>query len=55
MATQLGSTPMAAFQICLQTWLAYSLLADGLAFAGQVREPCVSLVVNLLYWKLDDI
>ncbi|PWZ45765.1 Protein DETOXIFICATION 42 [Zea mays] len=35
MATQLGSTPMAAFQICLQTWLAYSLLADGLAFAGQ--------------------
>ncbi|ONM27658.1 Protein DETOXIFICATION 42 [Zea mays] len=35
MAAQLGSTPMAAFQICLQTWLAYSLLADGLAFAGQ--------------------
>ncbi|PWZ33585.1 Protein DETOXIFICATION 42 [Zea mays] len=35
MATQLGSTPMAAFQICLQTWLAYSLLADGLAFVGQ--------------------
>nr|TKV93089.1 hypothetical protein SEVIR_9G203100v2 [Setaria viridis] len=30
-----GSTPMAAFQICLQTWLACSLLADGLAFAGQ--------------------
>lgn len=26
---------MAAFQICLQTWLACSLLADGLAFAGQ--------------------
>ncbi|PWZ30630.1 Protein DETOXIFICATION 42 [Zea mays] len=35
MAAQLGSTPMVAFQICLQTWLAYSLLADGLAFAGQ--------------------
>ncbi|CAL4925718.1 unnamed protein product [Urochloa decumbens] len=35
MAARLGSTPMAAFQICLQTWLACSLLADGLAFAGQ--------------------
>ncbi|CAN6293061.1 unnamed protein product [Urochloa humidicola] len=35
MAARLGSTPMAAFQICLQTWLACSLLADGLAFSGQ--------------------
>ncbi|KAL6857273.1 hypothetical protein ACP4OV_018655 [Aristida adscensionis] len=35
MAARLGSTPMAAFQICLQIWLACSLLADGLAFAGQ--------------------
>ncbi|TVU30750.1 hypothetical protein EJB05_22387 [Eragrostis curvula] len=35
MAARLGSTPMAAFQICLQIWLASSLLADGLAFAGQ--------------------
>ncbi|PWZ56905.1 hypothetical protein Zm00014a_011384 [Zea mays] len=35
MVARLGSTPMAAFQICLQTWLACSLLADGLAFAGQ--------------------
>ncbi|OVA19421.1 Multi antimicrobial extrusion protein [Macleaya cordata] len=30
-----GSTSMAAFQICLQIWLATSLLADGLAVAGQ--------------------
>jgi hypothetical protein len=43
MAARLGSTPMAAFQICLQTWLACSLLADGLAFAGQVRELFLSL------------
>ena len=47
MAARLGSTPMAAFQICLQTWLACSLLADGLAFAGQVREPfCFSLLLT---------
>lgn len=36
MAARLGSTPMAAFQICLQVWLTSSLLADGLAVAGQV-------------------
>nr|AWW07048.1 MATE2-1BL [Triticum aestivum]AWW07054.1 MATE2-1BL [Triticum aestivum] len=35
MAARVGSTQMAAFQICLQIWLASSLLADGLAFAGQ--------------------
>ncbi|XP_073008002.1 protein DETOXIFICATION 42-like [Typha latifolia] len=35
MAAREGSIPMAAFQICLQIWLATSLLADGLAVAGQ--------------------
>ncbi|KAI3471666.1 hypothetical protein Pfo_028316 [Paulownia fortunei] len=35
LAAKLGSTSMAAFQICLQVWLATSLLADGLAVAGQ--------------------
>ncbi|KAH6824169.1 MATE efflux family protein [Perilla frutescens var. hirtella] len=35
MAARLGSTEMAAFQVCLQVWLATSLLADGLAVAGQ--------------------
>ncbi|KAJ6896072.1 hypothetical protein NC651_022335 [Populus alba x Populus x berolinensis] len=34
-AARLGSTAMAAFQICLQVWLTSSLLADGLAVAGQ--------------------
>ncbi|KAH6826110.1 MATE efflux family protein [Perilla frutescens var. hirtella] len=34
-AAKHGSTSMAAFQICLQVWLASSLLADGLAVAGQ--------------------
>ncbi|KAJ0623134.1 putative multi antimicrobial extrusion protein [Helianthus annuus] len=35
LASRLGATPMAAFQICLQVWLTSSLLADGLAVAGQ--------------------
>ncbi|XP_074557784.1 protein DETOXIFICATION 42-like [Curcuma longa] len=35
LAARDGLTSMAAFQICLQLWLATSLLADGLAVAGQ--------------------
>ncbi|KAK8943763.1 MATE efflux family protein 1 [Platanthera guangdongensis] len=35
LAAHHGPTPMAAFQICLQIWLSTSLLADGLAVAGQ--------------------
>ncbi|XP_019448319.1 PREDICTED: protein DETOXIFICATION 42-like isoform X1 [Lupinus angustifolius] len=35
LAARLGPKPMAAFQVCLQIWLAVSLLADGLAVAGQ--------------------
>lgn len=35
LAARLGPTSMAAFQVCLQVWLATSLLADGLAVAGQ--------------------
>lgn len=37
LAARHGSTSMAAFQVCLQIWMATSLLADGLAVAGQVR------------------
>ncbi|KAA3471509.1 MATE efflux family protein FRD3-like isoform X2 [Gossypium australe] len=40
MAARLGPTPMAAFQICLQVWLTSSLLADGLAVAGQAILAC---------------
>lgn len=36
LAARQGPTSMAAFQVCLQVWLATSLLADGLAVAGQV-------------------
>ncbi|KAJ4839571.1 hypothetical protein Tsubulata_002289, partial [Turnera subulata] len=39
-AARLGTTPMAAFQICLQVWLTSSLLADGLAVAGQAIIAC---------------
>ncbi|KOM26239.1 hypothetical protein LR48_Vigan238s007200 [Vigna angularis] len=35
LAARKGPTSMAAFQVCLQIWLAVSLLADGLAVAGQ--------------------
>ncbi|XP_054811189.1 protein DETOXIFICATION 42 isoform X1 [Prosopis cineraria] len=35
LAARQGSTSMAAFQVCLQVWLSTSLLADGLAVAGQ--------------------
>lgn len=35
MAARQGSICMAAFQVCLQIWMATSLLADGLAVAAQ--------------------
>ncbi|KAL2966084.1 hypothetical protein AAZX31_16G096500 [Glycine max] len=35
LAARQRPTSMAAFQVCLQVWLAMSLLADGLAVAGQ--------------------
>ncbi|CAK9314197.1 unnamed protein product [Citrullus colocynthis] len=35
LAARQGSTSMAACQVCLQVWLTTSLLADGLAVAGQ--------------------
>ncbi|KAJ8899204.1 hypothetical protein K2173_012380 [Erythroxylum novogranatense] len=39
-AARLGPTSMAAFQVCLQVWLTSSLLADGLAVAGQAIIAC---------------
>lgn len=42
LAARQGSTSMAAFQVCLQVWLATSLLADGLAVAGQVGKRFLS-------------
>lgn len=50
LATRLGTTPMAAFQICLQVWLTSSLLADGLAVAGQVEiRSCHVIIYHSIY------
>lgn len=38
LAARRGTASMAAFQVCLQFWLATSLLADGLAVSGQVSH-----------------
>lgn len=46
LAARLGATPMAAFQTCLQVWLTSSLLSDGLAVAGQVKD--IFFVVYLI-------
>ena len=35
-AAKQGAIPMAAHQICMQTWLAASLLSDAIALAAQV-------------------
>ncbi|PKA60267.1 MATE efflux family protein 2, chloroplastic [Apostasia shenzhenica] len=40
MAAREGPIPMAAHQICLQVWLAISLLNDALALAGQAMLAC---------------
>nr|GMC90694.1 protein DETOXIFICATION 43 [Ipomoea batatas] len=40
LAARFGPTTMAAFQVCLQVWLTSSLLADGLAVAGQAILAC---------------
>lgn len=37
MAAKEGPIPMAGHQICLQVWLAISLLTDALALSGQVK------------------
>ncbi|KAK3032857.1 hypothetical protein RJ639_037034, partial [Escallonia herrerae] len=37
MAAREGPIPMAGYQICLQVWLALSLLTDALALAGQSK------------------
>ena len=51
LAAHHGPTPMAAFQICLQLWLATSLLADGLAVAGQVLQNFPSHnTISYTYW-----
>ncbi|KAK3029488.1 hypothetical protein RJ639_037509, partial [Escallonia herrerae] len=50
MAAREGPIPMAGYQICLQVWLALSLLTDALALAGQLGLAAgVSLAVILFF------
>lgn len=57
MAARLGTTPMAAFQICLQVWLTSSLLNDGLAVAGQVimlSHVFICIVIWLIKFYMEN-
>jgi hypothetical protein len=47
MAARQGALAMAAHQICLQVWLAVSLLSDALAVSAQVQ---LFLVMYFLYF-----
>lgn len=46
MAAREGPVPMAGHEICIQVWLAISLLTDALALAGQVK------FLNILPYKI---
>ncbi|RRT46528.1 hypothetical protein B296_00054387 [Ensete ventricosum] len=46
MAARQGPLAMAAHQICLQVWLAVSLLSDALAVSAQVCCSVNSLVIS---------
>lgn len=49
MAARQGPVAMAAHQICMQVWLAVSLLTDALASSGQVQN---SLNFNYFFSNL---
>jgi hypothetical protein len=57
MAARQGPTAMAAHQICLQVWLAVSLLADALAVSAQVcmfssrSHPPAKICFSKLCWS----
>jgi hypothetical protein len=46
MAARQGPTAMAAHQICLQVWLAVSLLADALAVSAQVSFSVLEITFS---------
>ena len=48
MAARQGAIQMAGHQICLQIWLAASLLSDSIALAGQVCERFPTLYSHVL-------
>ena len=52
LAVRQGSTSMAAFQVCLEIWLATSLLADGLAVAGQVKYLFLNATIGYYHLSI---
>lgn len=50
MAAREGPVPMAGYQICVQIWMAISLLTDALALAGQVQRLPHKLGYRDLYF-----
>lgn len=50
MAARQGTIAMAAHQICLQVWLAVSLLSDALAVSAQVHL-LLFIFFNTAYFK----
>jgi hypothetical protein len=51
MAARQGTVAMAAHQICLQVWLAVSLLSDALAVSAQVHLLLFIYFVNTAYFQ----
>lgn len=45
MAARNGPIQMAGHQICIEVWLAVSLLTDAVALAGQVLDFVLSPVI----------
>ena len=49
LAARLGAVPMAAHQICMQVWLATSLLSDAMAVAAQVCQQLIYIVFSCYF------
>ena len=55
MAAREGPVPMAGHQICLQVWLAISLLTDALALSGQVNGHDLNFLGHFFITKFNRI
>lgn len=53
MAARHGPVAMAAHQICMQVWLAVSLLTDALAVSGQVLNHPLSKTCSFFTFSFD--
>ena len=51
MAARQGAVAVAAHQICMQVWLAVSLLTDALSASSQVHTFSFSVLAHSLYKK----